>query len=225
MNWDPRLENCCGGADCASSLPVKGAARPPKNGPYPLGIEILPTLEDVVAQSHFIFSFVLPLAAVDVAQQYLHCSHLHAQDSIFVEGNSIGLEAMGQIALEPLRYNTPTSCNRSPRRGWSHPRLAGRGYLRRSAEMKIGERNLSTYPSPGCLRVGEIGDTEQMGWIVHCGLTHQASELIRLTASLEWKQVESRSPPDICVMLTSAAKAFPLEDQRGALLGVPIGIE
>lgn len=66
-----------------------------------------------------------------------------------------------------------------------------------------------------------------MGWIVHprLGMAHQACELIRLTASLDWKQVESCSPPDIRVILQSVAKAFPLEDRRGALLGVPDGIE
>lgn len=48
---------------------------------------------------------------------------------------------------------------------------------------------------------------------------------IRLTASLDWKEVESCSPPDIRVILQSVAKAFPLEDRRGALLEVPNGIE
>jgi hypothetical protein len=56
-------------------------------------------------------------------------------------------------------------------------------------------------------------------------MTHQACELIRLTASLDWKQVELCSPPDIRVILQSVAKAFPLEDWRGALLEVPNGIE
>jgi len=72
-----------------------------------------------------------------------------------------------------------------------------------------------------------MGDAEQTGWIVHprLGMTHQACELIRLTASPDWKQVESCSPPDTRVTLQSAAKTFPLEDWRGALLEVPNGIE
>jgi 3-hydroxyisobutyrate dehydrogenase-like beta-hydroxyacid dehydrogenase len=61
------------------------------------GIEILPRLEDVVAQSHFVFSLVLPSAAVDVARQYISCHQMRPRDSVFVEANSIGLETLEQI--------------------------------------------------------------------------------------------------------------------------------
>ena len=71
------------------------------------GINILPTLADVAAQSHFVFSFVLPLAAVDVARQYLRCSCLRPQHGIFVEGNSIGLQAMEEIKSLMAVQNVP----------------------------------------------------------------------------------------------------------------------
>jgi len=61
------------------------------------GIEILPRLDDVVAQSDFVFSLVLPSAAVEVARQYIDCHQLHPDKGVFVEANSIGLEALEQI--------------------------------------------------------------------------------------------------------------------------------
>lgn len=61
------------------------------------GIEILPSLDDVVAQSRFVFSLVLPPAAIDVAQQYLRRNHLRPEGSVFVEANSIGLESLCEI--------------------------------------------------------------------------------------------------------------------------------
>jgi 3-hydroxyisobutyrate dehydrogenase-like beta-hydroxyacid dehydrogenase len=60
-------------------------------------IEILPTLNDLAAQSHVVFSFVLPSAAVEVAQQYALCHSIRPINSIFVEGNSVGLETLEQI--------------------------------------------------------------------------------------------------------------------------------
>lgn len=71
------------------------------------GMEILPGLDDVVAQSHFVFSLVLPSAAVDVARQYISCSQARPQDSIFVEANSIGLEALDQIEHLMAEQNIP----------------------------------------------------------------------------------------------------------------------
>jgi 3-hydroxyisobutyrate dehydrogenase-like beta-hydroxyacid dehydrogenase len=70
-------------------------------------MEILPGLDDVVAQSHFVFSLVLPSAAVDVARQYISCSRTRPQDSIFVEANSIGLEALEQIEHLMAEQNIP----------------------------------------------------------------------------------------------------------------------
>jgi 3-hydroxyisobutyrate dehydrogenase-like beta-hydroxyacid dehydrogenase len=71
------------------------------------GIEILPRLEDVVAQSHFVFSLVLPSAAVEVARQYISCHQLRPRDSVFVEANSIGLETLEQIERMMAEQNIP----------------------------------------------------------------------------------------------------------------------
>src|SRR5579863_10416494 len=71
------------------------------------GIEILPRLDDVVAQSHFVFSIVLPSGAVDVARQYIGCHRMRPQDSVFVEANSIGLETLGQIERLMVEQNIP----------------------------------------------------------------------------------------------------------------------
>ena len=60
-------------------------------------IEILPRLDDVVAQSQVVFSLVLPSAAVDVARQYISCHEMRPSGGVFVEANSIGLEALEQI--------------------------------------------------------------------------------------------------------------------------------
>lgn len=61
------------------------------------GIEILPKLEDVVAQSHVVFSIVLPSAAVDVARQYMSFHQARPPESIFVEANAISLETLEKI--------------------------------------------------------------------------------------------------------------------------------
>ena len=71
------------------------------------GIEILPKLEDVAAQSHVVFSIVLPSAAVEVAQQYIRCWKVRPQDSIFVEANSIGLETLAEIERLMAAQNVP----------------------------------------------------------------------------------------------------------------------
>ena len=71
------------------------------------GIEILPRLDDVVAQSQFVFSFVLPSAAVDVAKRYISCHQMRPQDSVFVEANSIGLETLEQIDRLMVEQNIP----------------------------------------------------------------------------------------------------------------------
>ena len=61
------------------------------------GIEILPTLDDVVAQSHIVFSLVLPSSALETARQYTNRDQLRSEGSIFVEANSIGLETLEEI--------------------------------------------------------------------------------------------------------------------------------
>jgi 3-hydroxyisobutyrate dehydrogenase-like beta-hydroxyacid dehydrogenase len=71
------------------------------------GIEILLRLDDVVAQSHIVFSLVLPSAAVDVARQYIGCHQMRPQDSVFVEANSIGLETLAQIDRLMVEQNIP----------------------------------------------------------------------------------------------------------------------
>ena len=71
------------------------------------GMEILPRLDDVVAQSQFVFSLVLPSAAVEVARQYISCRQMRPQGGIFVEANSIGLEALEQINHMMAEQNIP----------------------------------------------------------------------------------------------------------------------
>ena len=70
-------------------------------------IEGLPSFEDVVAQSHFVFSLVLPSAAVEVAKQYAGCCHARPQGSIFVEANAIGLETLAEIERLMTEQNVP----------------------------------------------------------------------------------------------------------------------
>jgi 3-hydroxyisobutyrate dehydrogenase-like beta-hydroxyacid dehydrogenase len=85
----------------------QGRSRATEDRARSSGIEILPTLDDVVAKSHFVFSLVLPSAAVDVARQYISCHPLRPQGSVFVEANSISLEALGQIDRMMAEQNIP----------------------------------------------------------------------------------------------------------------------
>jgi 3-hydroxyisobutyrate dehydrogenase-like beta-hydroxyacid dehydrogenase len=71
------------------------------------GIEILPRLEDVVAQSHFVFSLVLPTAAIEVAEQYVKCRRMRPAGSVFVEANSIGLKTLEQIERLMAEHDVP----------------------------------------------------------------------------------------------------------------------
>jgi 3-hydroxyisobutyrate dehydrogenase-like beta-hydroxyacid dehydrogenase len=61
------------------------------------GIEILPGLDEVLAQSNVIFSLVLPAAAIDLAEKYVALHQTHMKNSIFIEANSIGLDKLEQI--------------------------------------------------------------------------------------------------------------------------------
>ena len=71
------------------------------------GIEILPSLDDVVAQSHFVFSLVLPSAGMDVAQQFLSRHQMRPEGSVFVEANSLGLETLREIERLMAARNVP----------------------------------------------------------------------------------------------------------------------
>jgi len=249
------------------------------------GIEILPRLDDVVAKSNFVFSLVLPSAAVDVARQYISCHQLRPPDSVFVEANSIGLETLEQIDRMMADQNIPlvdASIHGGAQRledlgvlyvsgpkGGSVEAIC-RGLLRvnclgtqigSASRMKllmsaiakglaalflevgglaeradmlgsflencqlfypslmtVIERTLPTYPRHAARRVGEIRDIEQMGRALHIrpGMTHEAGELIRLIANLDWDQVELGSPADIRMIIRSVAKAGLPENRSGA---------
>jgi 3-hydroxyisobutyrate dehydrogenase-like beta-hydroxyacid dehydrogenase len=85
----------------------EGRSRVTREQALASGIEILPRLDDVVAQSHIVFSIVLPSAAVDVARQYISCHQMRRQDSIFVEANAIGFETLEQIDRLMVDHNIP----------------------------------------------------------------------------------------------------------------------
>jgi regulator of RNase E activity RraA/3-hydroxyisobutyrate dehydrogenase-like beta-hydroxyacid dehydrogenase len=247
------------------------------------GIEILPALADVVAQSHFVFSFVLPSVAVDVAREYLHYSHLRPKGSIFIEGNSIGVQAMEQIERLIAEQGIPLvdatingGASKLEELGVMHlsgpqtgkvaaichqllrvnllsedigsasqlkllmsgiakglpalfleiSALAERAgmleeFLQSCGQfypglMKIIDRTLITYPRHASRRVGEIADIEEMGrdLRIRLGMTHEACELTRLAAGLDWQQVESCSAADIRMILQFVTKSFPLEDEE-----------
>ena len=71
------------------------------------GVEILPSLDDVVAQSHFVFSLVLPSAAVDVARQYASRHSIRPPGSVFIDANSVGLETIAEIEALMAGQNIP----------------------------------------------------------------------------------------------------------------------
>jgi 3-hydroxyisobutyrate dehydrogenase-like beta-hydroxyacid dehydrogenase len=71
------------------------------------GIQILPKLDDVVAQSHIVFSLVLPSSALETARQYVSRYQLRPQGSLFVEANSICPETLEQIERLTAGQNIP----------------------------------------------------------------------------------------------------------------------
>jgi 3-hydroxyisobutyrate dehydrogenase-like beta-hydroxyacid dehydrogenase len=85
----------------------EGRSRATEEQALSSGIEILPRLDDVVAQSDFVFSLVLPSTAIDVARQYVSRHQMRPHDSVFVEANSIGLEALEQIERLMTEKNVP----------------------------------------------------------------------------------------------------------------------
>ncbi len=85
----------------------EGRSRATQEQAQASGFEILPSLDDVVAQSHFVFSLVLPSAAVDVAQQYLSRHQMRPEGSVFVEANSIGLDTLCEIERLMAARNVP----------------------------------------------------------------------------------------------------------------------
>lgn len=62
------------------------------------GIEILPTLSDVVQQSNLVLSLVLPAAAESVVDDYCQHAHLAPVDAIYVDLNSISPELSKTLA-------------------------------------------------------------------------------------------------------------------------------
>lgn len=246
------------------------------------GVEILATLREVVAQSHLVFSFVFPSGAVDIAQQYARWAHLRPQDSIFVDGNSVGLESIEEIkrimAVHNIHFVDATvngGANRLEGQGVLHVSGSKAGeveaicrqfmqvnllgeragaatclkllmsgiakglpalFLEVSALaeragmsdaflqscnqfypdlMKMIERTLITYPRHASRRVLEIAEIEQMGHIFRLrpGMTHEACELTRLAASLDWEHLPSGSPADLRTIIQCVAKAFAFEDR------------
>lgn len=85
----------------------QGRSRATEEQARSAGLEILPRLEDVVAQSNIVFSLVLPSAAIDVARQYISCHQMRPQDSVFVDANSIGLGTLEQIDRLMAEQNIP----------------------------------------------------------------------------------------------------------------------
>lgn len=95
----------------ASSLRVvttcQGRSRKTGEQAQSAGIEILPTLDDVVAESQFVFSLVLPSAAVDMAQQYAERHRLRPHESVFVDANSIGVQTLIEIDAILAQHDIP----------------------------------------------------------------------------------------------------------------------
>ena len=71
------------------------------------GVEILPTVGDVVARSDIVFSLVLPSAAVEVARRYAECRVRNRRPGLFVEANAIGLKTLEQIDRVMARHGHP----------------------------------------------------------------------------------------------------------------------
>jgi 3-hydroxyisobutyrate dehydrogenase-like beta-hydroxyacid dehydrogenase len=88
--------------------------------------------------------------------------------------------------------------------------------------MKIIERTLITYPRHALRRVGEISDTEQMGRALQLrlGMIHEACEITRLTATVDWENLEPGSPVEFRAILQRAANAFAIADRSFDLVEV-----
>ena len=240
-------------------------------------IEILPSVEDVVAQSHFVFSLVLPTAAVEVAQQYVACRKKRPLKSVFVEANSIGLETLSEIECLMARYNIPL-VDAAIHGGAHHledigtlylsgPHAKGveqlvQGMLRvdglgkqlgSASSLKLImagiskmlaamfldmgslaertglwnhfwenchqfypgtmttiERLLPTYPRHAARRVGEMREIEHLAHAsdLPSGLAHEAGEVIRRVACVDWDQVEAESRVDIATIIRIVAKTY-----------------
>ncbi len=85
----------------------EGRSRTTQEQALASGVEILPSLNDVVAQSHVVFSIVLPSAAVDVARQYAGRHSVRPRDSVFIDANSIGMETIAEIERLMSGLNIP----------------------------------------------------------------------------------------------------------------------
>ncbi len=85
----------------------EGRSRATQDQALKSGVEILPGLDDVVAQSHIVFSLVLPSSAVEMARQYASRHQLRPPNSVFVEANSIGFETLERIERLMAEQNVP----------------------------------------------------------------------------------------------------------------------
>jgi Domain of unknown function (DUF1932)/NAD binding domain of 6-phosphogluconate dehydrogenase len=91
-----RVVTTCEGRSCATQERALNS-----------GIETLPTLDEVVAQSHIVFSLVLPSSALETARQYVSRYQLRPEGSLFVDANSIGLETLERIERLMAEQNVP----------------------------------------------------------------------------------------------------------------------
>ena len=85
----------------------EGRSRATQEQALKSGVEILPSFDEVVARSHYVFSLVLPSAAIDVAKQYTSSCQVRPQGSVFVEANAIGLETLAEIERLMAAENIP----------------------------------------------------------------------------------------------------------------------
>jgi 3-hydroxyisobutyrate dehydrogenase-like beta-hydroxyacid dehydrogenase len=85
----------------------QGRSRTTQEQALKSGVEILPSFDEVVARSHYVFSLVLPSAAIDVAKQYADRYQICPPGSVFIEANNIGLEPLEQIKNLMASKNIP----------------------------------------------------------------------------------------------------------------------
>ncbi len=88
------------------------------------GIEVLPSLDNVVAASDIVISIVPPAAAREVVEEYCRLSHLAPAGALYVDANSIGPELAVELsarieesgvgfvdaAINGLAKNLATTC-------------------------------------------------------------------------------------------------------------------
>ena len=79
--------------------------------------------------------------------------------------------------------------------------------------MTVIERILPTLPRHAARRVSEISDIEHIaqGFQMRLGMTHEAGEVVKLVASIDWDRVDLGSPIDIRTIIRSVAEVRHLE--------------